>query len=125
MKRFLFTISLSILIIGLLGCKQNNEDDGHTITNKDGESEFQIAGIITEINHESKSILLELTKKLQKDEEEIWIIVNDQTTIENKKKEIMNFQEFIQGDLVKANLAEVCEESDPRICTAKEILIEK
>ncbi|MFC7063413.1 hypothetical protein [Halobacillus seohaensis] len=93
--------------------------------NKETNENYEIAGVITEVNSESKRVLLNLTKRVQEDEEQMWVSVGENTKISNEKEEDFSFEDLKTEFQLKVNLTGgQCLEPKPRICSAGKIVIE-
>ncbi|MFD1736867.1 hypothetical protein ACFSCX_09855 [Bacillus salitolerans] len=128
MKKLSLILSLILLSIGLLGCKQSIE--GHKQNNtiakidKGIKDEFDITGTITEIDKDRNRVLLNVTKKAI--EEQIWLTVGKYTKISNEKHEKFSFMDLKTEVKLKANISgDICAESLPIICSARDIVIEE
>ncbi|KMY50016.1 YobA family protein [Peribacillus loiseleuriae] len=127
MKKFSLTLLLTLLSIGLLGCQQSS---GDTITkqnevteNKVTNENYDIAGVITEVNKEYNRVLLNLTQKAQENENQMSVEIGENTKISNENGETISFENLKPEVELKANLTDKCLDSAPRICFAEEIVI--
>ena len=111
MKLHLTTLTLSLLIIGLTGCQEKNNE---TVT----EEEFDIIGTVAEVSNHG--YLLAITKGINEIEEQMWIAASDSTVIISEKE----FEEIEFGTPLKVILTGQCEEPTIRICGAAKIVID-
>lgn len=132
MKKISLILLLTLLSIGLLGCQQSSgsENNNDTITKQNEATEnevtnenYDIAGVVTEVDSEHNRVLLDLTKKVQENENQMWVELGENTKISNEIEESLRFGNLKPEDKLKANLAERCLEPNPRICYAEEIVI--
>ena len=107
-------------IMGNIIERKNNQE----IKNKVSNENYDITGVVTEVNNELNRVLLRLTKKVQEDEEKMWVTVDENTKVTNEKAEDLSFEDLKQEIQLKANLTDECLEPNPRICFAEEVVIE-
>jgi cell division protein FtsI/penicillin-binding protein 2 len=107
----------------LLGCQQSNKSSSSN-QSKDKGKIYDVGGTITEVNEKQNRVLVDLTKKVQEHEEQMWITVEENTKISNEQAEAKSFQDLKPNVQLKANLTDMCLEPNPRICFAEEISIE-
>jgi hypothetical protein len=124
------SITLTVLlVIVLFGCQQSHEGPDYSTKpnegaiNKASDENYDISGVVSEVNNDHKRLLLTLTKKVQEDEEQMWVKIDDSTKITDKKGAFI-FEDFKKDDRLKANLSKMCEDFSPRICFAEEIVIQ-
>ncbi|RCW42382.1 hypothetical protein [Paenibacillus prosopidis] len=132
MKIISLMLSLILLSIGLFGCQQNSDGENQDnniskpheeTTNRVTNQNYDIAGVISEVNNERNRVLLNLTKKAQENEEQMWITVGENTKISNENQESLSYEDLKPAVELKANLSDKCLEPNPRICFAEEIII--
>ncbi|MFJ5625729.1 hypothetical protein ACIQD3_24430 [Peribacillus loiseleuriae] len=132
MKKISLILSFLFLSIGLFGCQQSSgsENNNDTITKQNEVTEnevtnenYDIVGVVTEVNNERNRVLLNLTKKVQEDEKQMWVTVGENTKISNEKEETVSFGNLNPEVKLKVNLTGMCEEPRIRICSAEEIVI--
>jgi len=128
LKNIKIIFPIIFLSIGLFGCQQDSEGlnpDNNNVKQSEVTSteETEVIGVITEVNHEDKRVLLELSKKINEDEEQLWVTIGENTKI-TKENEVLNFENLKPGVELKVNLSGMCFDSNPRICFAEKIVIE-
>ncbi|TYR73461.1 hypothetical protein FZC79_18645 [Rossellomorea vietnamensis] len=133
MKKNLLMLSFILLSIGLFSCQQNSEGESQNnsntkqneeTANKTNNENYDIVGIVTEVNNEHKRVLIDLTQKIQDTEEELWVTIDENTKVSNKNEEHFSFEMLKPNVALKANLTDFCLEPLPRICFAEEVVIE-
>lgn len=132
MKKINLVLSLIFLSIGLFGCQQNNAEispdnpnvkHGELTPIKATDDNYDVIGIITEVNYEEKRVLLDLSKKIHDSEERLWVSIGENTTISNDNEEL-NFNDLKPEVELKVNLSGKCLDPNPRICFADEVIFE-
>ncbi|MBT2687099.1 hypothetical protein J7I93_02760 [Bacillus sp. ISL-47] len=121
----LIYLAMFFLFIPILlwGCQDSRVDS----TSKDTKAEdknYDVSGIITEVSEEHSRVLVNLTKKVQEQEDQMWITVEDGTKMINQNGGTVSFKDLKLQVHLKANLRKECLEPNPRICFAKEMIIE-
>ncbi|NEU32093.1 hypothetical protein GN156_15150 [bacterium LRH843] len=116
LKKISLILSLILLSIGVLGCQQI----GGTENNNDGN--YDIAGIVIEVNSENEGVLLDLTEKGNETAEQMWVFSNENTKISNENGETVRFENLKPKIKLKANLSTCNQPAIPE-CSAKEIVI--
>ncbi|MDN3451680.1 hypothetical protein QMA09_15885 [Planococcus sp. APC 3906] len=107
-----------ILILLLSGCSEQGEN-----TETSEQITHEVNGTITEINQDK--ILLELSHELQENEKEIWVVINDETSILNLQETKLNRDNLLPQDEVRVTLRDSCADTIPRTCYAKELFLDK
>jgi hypothetical protein len=128
LKNISITLSI-LLVIVLFGCQQSHEGSDYSTKPNEGaikkasNENYDISGIVSEVNKDHKRVLLTLTKNVQEDEEQMWVTIDDNTKITDKKGAFI-FEDFNNDVRLKANLSKMCKDFSPRICFADEIVIQ-
>ncbi|MBQ0140100.1 MAG: hypothetical protein KBT36_12460 [Kurthia sp.] len=131
MGKLSLILPIMFLSIGLFGCQQDNaelnpdnnkEKQDEVTSNKATDDNFEVIGIITEVNQEKKSVLLDLSKKVQEDEKQMWVTIGENTKISNEIEEL-NFENLKPKVEIKVNLSGKCADPKIRICGAEEVVI--
>jgi hypothetical protein len=128
LKNISITLSV-LLVIVLFGCQQSHEGPDYVTkpnevaTKKASNENYDISGIVSEVIKDHKRVLLTLTKHIQEDEEQMWVTIDGNTKITDKKGAFI-FEDFKKDVRLKANLSKMCKDFSPRICFAEEIVIQ-
>ena len=133
LKKISLVLSLILLSTGLFGCQQSSKEEvpnndisksNEEISNKEIDEDYDIEGVVSRVSNENNRVLVALTKKVQENESQMWIEIVENTKIYNGNKEMISFEDLKREAELKANLADECLDSNPRICFAEKIVIE-
>ncbi|XEC95787.1 hypothetical protein AB6A23_04240 [Paenibacillus tarimensis] len=119
MRNISVNLCIMLVAVVLISCQQSKQS-----SEKATNDNYDIAGVVTEVNKEDYSILLGLTKKVQESEEQMWVRVSEDTTISYKNEEGLSFEDIEQEAELKVSLSDECLEPGIRICFAKDIVIQ-
>lgn len=133
LKKISLILSFLFLSIGLFGCQQSsgieNNNDNITTQNEATENDvtnknYDIAGIVTEVDSENKGVLLDLTEMGNERAEQMWVFSKENTKIYNENEETVRFEDIKTTVTLKANLSKCNQPAIPQ-CSAREIVIEQ